>query len=309
MADERLAETAVNKIEKVFGEHETYRRAHSRGIGYRAVFTANGEGKKWTVAQHLREGETKAVVRFSHSAPDPFWTDNLSPVKGMAVQFQLPDGQVMNSVGVTSPIFFSRTPEVFTEMLDIAKSFKKGRLRLRDLITLFIKYPESRAAIRIIRKMQSPASFATGLYHSIHAFYLVNGTGQREPVKFQWQPEAGEESLNPAEAASVEKGDFEKELEERVVRGETAFRLIAVIGDAGDPVDDPTKDWAKDRKKVELGRLVLMEKTDDAEGLLFDPTVLAEGVECTDDPILHFRNPAYAVSYMRREKEKQAGRS
>ncbi len=305
MAQENLAETAVNKIEKIFGEHPGYRRAHSRGIGYEAEFTANGEGKNWTVAPYLREGTTKAWVRFSHSAPDPFWTDNLSPVKGMAVQFKLPDGQIMNSVGVTSSIFFARTPEVFTEMLDIAKSFKKGRPRLRDLITLFIKYPESRAAVRIIRKMQGPASFATGLYHSIHAFYLVNGTGKHVPVKFQWQPEAGVESLNPAEAASVQKGDFEKEIEKRVAAGETAFRLIAVIGEEGDPVDDPTKDWAEDREKVEIGRLKLIQRSAEPEDLLFDPTELAEGIECTDDPILHFRNPAYAISYKRRNMEKR----
>ncbi|MFD1032152.1 catalase family peroxidase [Metaplanococcus flavidus] len=308
MAQEKLAETAVNKIEKTFGEHPTYRRAHSRGTGYDAVFTATGEGKAWTVAPHFREGTTEAIVRFSHSSPDPFWTDNLSPVKGMAVQFKLPDGQVMNSVGVTSPIFFTRTPEVFTEMLDIAKSFKKGRPRLWDLITLFIKYPESRASIRIIRKMQSPASFATGLYHAIHAFYLVNGVGKRQPVKFQWQPEAGVESLTPAQAASVEKGDFEKELEERVLKGKLGFRLVAVIGEAGDPVGDPTKDWPDDREKVEIGRLQLRKKTDEAEDLLFDPTVLPEGIECTDDPILQFRNPAYAVSYQRRNMEKQQKR-
>lgn len=304
MAKEELAETAVNKIEKVFGEYPTYRRAHSRGAGYEAVFTANGEGKNWTVAEHLREGATDAIVRFSHSSPDPFWTDNLSPVKGMAVQFKLPGGEVMNSVGVTSPIFFARTPEVFTEMLDIAKSFKGGKPRLRALITLFIKFPESRAAIRIIRKMQSPASFATGLYHSIHAFYLVGGTGNRVPVKFQWVPDAGIESLNPAEAASVKKGDFEKEIDERAAKGGVGFRLVAVIGEADDPVDDPTKDWEADREKVELGRLELTRKTDVAEGLLFDPTVLAEGVECTDDPILHFRNPAYAISFQRRSMEK-----
>lgn len=308
MAKEKLAETAVNKIEKIFGEHPTYRRAHSRGAGYAAEFTASGEGKNWTVAPHFREGTTGAVVRFSHSAPDPFWTDNLSPVKGMAVQFKLADGEVMNSVGVTSPIFFTRTPEVFTEMLDIAKSFKKGRPRLRDLITLFIKYPESRASIRIIRKMQSPASFATGLYHSIHAFYLVNGTGKRVPVKFQWVPEAGVESLNPAQAASVHKGDFEKELEERVAKGGANFRLVAVIGEAGDPVDDATKDWPASREKVEIGRLKLIRQTDEAEELLFDPTVLAEGIECSEDPILHFRNPAYAISYMRRNREKQENR-
>ena len=308
MAKEELAEAAVNKIEKVFGEYPTYRRAHARGAGYEALFKATGEGKKWTVAPHFREGTTRAIVRFSHSSPDPFWTDNFSPVKGMAVQFKLPDEQVMNSVGVTSPIFFTRTPEVFTEMLDIAKSFKKGRPRLRALITLFIKYPESRASIRIIRKMQAPASFATGLYHTIHAFYLVDGTGKRVPVKFQWQPEAGVESLSPADAASVKKGDFEKELAERVAGGKTAFRLIAIIGGAGDPVNDPTKDWPADREKVEIGRLHLTRKTDEAEDLLFDPTVLAEGIECTEDPILQFRNPAYAISYKRRIMEKQQKR-
>ncbi|WP_422122035.1 catalase family peroxidase [Planococcus sp. X10-3] len=308
MAQEQLAETAINKIEKIFGEHPTYRRAHSRGTAYEARFTASGQGKDWTVAPHFREGTTEAIVRFSHSSPDPFWTDNLSPVKGMAVQFKLPDGQVMNSVGVTSPIFFTRTPEVFTEMLGIAKSFKKGRPRLRDLIKLFIKYPESRASIRIIRKMQSPSSFATGLYHSIHAFYLVNGIGKRMPVKFQWQPEAGVESLTPAKAASVEKGDFEKELEDRVVKGDVGFRLIAVIGEAIDPVDDPTKEWPDERMKVEVGRLQLLKKTDEAEDLLFDPTVLPAGIECTDDPILQFRNPAYAISYKRRIMEKQQKR-
>lgn len=308
MAKEELAEAAVNKIEKVFGEYPTYRRAHARGAGYEAVFTATGEGKNWTVAPHFREGTTRAIVRFSHSSPDPFWTDNFSPVKGMAVQFKLPGEQVMNSVGVTSPIFFTRTPEVFTEMLDIAKSFKKGRPRLRALITLFLKYPESRASIRIIRKMQAPASFATGLYHTIHAFYLVDGTGKRVPVKFQWQPEAGVESLSPADAVSVEKGDFEKELEKRVALGETAFRLVAIIGGAGDPVNAPTKDWPDEREKVVIGRLHLTTKTDEAEDLLFDPTLLAEGVECTEDPILQFRNPAYAISFERRIMEKQQKR-
>lgn len=308
MVKEELAETAINKIEKVFGEHPTYRRAHSRGIGYEALFTASEQGKNLTVAPHFREGTTKAIVRFSHSSPDPFWTDNLSPVKGMAVQFELENGQVMNSVGVTSPIFFTRSPEVFTEMLEIAKSFKNGRPRLRDLITLFMKYPESRAAIRIIRKMKAPSSFATGLYHTIHTFYLVNGTGKRMPVKFQWQPEAGVESTNPVEAASVKKGDFEQEVEERVKRGRANFRLFAIIGEVEDPVDDPTKDWPDSRGKVEIGRLELLTKTDVAEDLLFDPTVLPEGIECSEDPILQFRNPAYAISYTRRSSEKQEKR-
>ena len=300
----KLAETAVNKIEEVFGEYKGHRRAHARGGVYEAVFSANGSASEFTIAPHFRKGEVNALVRFSHFSPDPTWTDIMSPVKGMAVQFNLPDGEAANIVAVTSPVFIAKTPEVFTEMMGIAKSFKKGKPRLRDLGKLIKEYPESRSVIRVLWKMQAPASYSTGRYHSIHAFYFINGVGDRQPIKYQWEPEDGVESLSVKEGAAMHRGEYERELENRLSKGSVNFNLNIVLGEQGDPTDDPTRDWPKERRKVTIGRLAITKKApEETESTVFDPTAVTEGIECSEDRILNFRHPAYVISHGRRMSE------
>ena len=48
-----------------------------------------------------------------------------------------------------------------------------------------------------------------------------------------------------------------------------------------------------------VGRLELTEAAD-AEPLIFDPTRVTDGIECSDDPILHARSAAYGASYAQR---------
>lgn len=304
MEKQQLAEEAVNKIEEVFGKYPGQRRAHTRGGVYEASFSANGLGSEFTTAPHFRQGEVKALVRFSHFSPDPTWTDIMSPVKGMAVQFKLPDGGVTNIVSVTSPVFFAKTPEIFTEMVGIAKSFKKAKPRLRDLARLIKDYPESRSAIRVLWKMQAPASYSTGRYHSIHAFYFIDGIGGRQPVKYQWEPEDGVESLSVREGAAMHRGEYERELEDRLSKGTVNFNLNIILGEEGDPTDDPTRDWPAERKKVTIGRLMVTGKASpETESAVFDPTVMTGGIECSEDRILNFRHPAYSISHGRRMSE------
>lgn len=300
MEKKQLAAMAINRIEKVFGKHNGYRRAHARGVTYHAVFTATGEAAFLTTAEHLQGGKTQAAVRFSHSAPNPVWTDNLSPVKGMAVQFQLPGGDVTNIVGVNAPIFFAKTPEAFTGMLGIAKSLKKGKLPFLTLIKLLIKYPDSRAAINVLRKMHAPSSFVKGRYYSIHAFYFIDQEGKQTPIKYEWEPDAGVETLSPKKAKEIEKGYFEDELETRLKNGPVGFRLNIIIGEPDDPTDDPTKAWPKERQKIIAGHLEIHRSQVQDDGILFDPTVMMPGIACTEDRILAFRSLAYAISHERR---------
>lgn len=305
MEKPQLAEVAVNRIERVFGEHPTYRRAHARGVIYKAKFTANGNAEELTAAPHLQKGDGEAFVRFSHSSPNPEWTDILSPVKGMAVQFRLPNGEATNIVGVNSPIFLARTPAVFTEMLGVVKSFKDGKPHLRELAELLIKYPESRAAIKILKKMHAPASFATGIYHSIHAFYFLDQNGKRTPIKYEWKPDAGVETLDATDLLEIPSGYYEQEIEERVKEGKAGFRLDIVIGEAEDPTDDPTIEWPQERQRITVGHLKIEGIAEQADDLKFDPTVMAEGILCSEDPILNFRKDAYAISHKRRIDEKE----
>ncbi|MDQ0429767.1 catalase [Planomicrobium stackebrandtii] len=300
---DKMAKTAIDQIEKVFGTYTGYRRAHARGKSYKARFTANGSASHLTAAPHFQKSESGAMVRFSHFSPNPTWADAMSPVKGMAVQFQLPSGEATNIVGVTSPIFFAKIPEVFTEMLGVVKSFKKGKPSLTELAGLLADYPESGAMIANIRKMQAPASFATGQYHSVHAFYFINQEGQRQPIKYLWEPESGVATLSPLDAVALPIGFFEADIEDRVARAPVKFRLDVVLGQPGDPTDDPTKEWPKDREKLTIGYLEIIEEAPEADGIMYDPTLMTEGIECSEDRILNFRHDAYSISHQRRTSE------
>lgn len=53
-----------------------------------------------------------------------------------------------------------------------------------------------------------------------------------------------------------------------------------------------------------MGTLTLSEYQPQANGkcekINFDPTLVSDGVAISDDPILKFRSPAYAISYGKR---------
>ncbi|AQQ51960.1 catalase [Planococcus lenghuensis] len=299
MDKQEKAEKAVDMIEQGFGVYPGYRRAHARGEVYEAEFTANGAAARWTTAPHFTGGTVQAAVRFSHFSPDPLWLDDESPVKGMAVRFELPDGQRASIVSVTSPVFFAKTPETFNEMVSIYRSFSNGKPRLGDLFSLFLNYPDSRSGLKALRKMKAPASFASGAYYAIHAFYFVNEEGRRQPIKYEWEPDAEIERLPHGKG---EFGYFEREMEERLSRGPVGFRLFIRLGRPGDPTDDPTKLWPENRERIEIGHLSIQRRTGDREGMLFDPCEVTAGIEPSEDRILRFRPEAYRISHKRRQE-------
>lgn len=298
-----LATRTVNKIEEIAGKHPGYRRAHAKGGLYEATFIPTGEALPYTTAPFLRDTTVQAVVRFSNVSPNPATPDVLSAVKGMAVQFRLPEGNVSNSVGATVPIFVTKSPQTFFDILNTVKSFKNGKPHFADMVKLFTSFPESRAAFQIIRKLKHTKSYACGRYYAIHAFYLVNESGNRTPVKFEWEPEAGEHTFTAKELATLPEDYLTHELDTRLEREEVRFRLQIVLGESGDPTDDPTKEWPKDRTRIEAGVLHVKSLAPASEDqIVFDPTTVASGIECSEDEILHIRKYAYAVSGERRLK-------
>lgn len=297
----RMATEAVDSIEETFGRFPGHRRAHARGKTFKGIFTGSGAAAEWTKAAHFKQGEVAASIRFSHFSPDPTWADAMSPVKGMGVQLGGRE-EKLNIVGVTSPVFFASTPESFMEMLEVTRSVSKGRPNLQALIALLKDFPESRAMLEAVKKFQAPAGFSAGLYHSIHAYYFVDA-GKRQPIKYMWEPVDGVKGLSAMELAALPIGFYEAQIEDRLAVSPVHFRLLAVLGDPDDPTDDPTKEWPSDRETVVLGELTILEEDPAVDALLFDPTVVATGIECSEDPVLHFRSPAYRASFERRSAE------
>lgn len=94
---------------------------------------------------------------------------------------------------------------------------------------------------------------------------------------------------------------LEDELIERLSKGPVAFQLTVILGQEGDPTDDPASAWPEDRERIVVGHLSITGVADEkSQEYVFDPTVVPAGIECSEDPILNFRHDAYAESHSRR---------
>lgn len=297
----RLTTEAVDAIEGISGIHPGYRRAHARGTCYRATFHPSGEAAPLTTAAHLQGGQLDAIVRFSGSSTDPALADLLSPAKGMAVQFHIPGGKKTYLVGVTVPVFFARTPESFLDLVRAVHKAKAGNLSMLDIFKEVAEhFSESKQSLLAVRRLLPPASYAANRYYTIHAYYAVGPDGHKRPVKFEWLPDAGVDTLSLKEVASKSSDYLEQELQERLQHGPASFSLSIILGEEEDPTDDSTQTWPDSRERIHAGRLDIHAAVKEPPDLMMDPTAVVPGIELSDDPILHFRRSAYEESYRRR---------
>jgi catalase len=162
-------------------------------------------------------------------------------------------------------------------------------------------HPEAVPAIQAALTADPPESYATVTYNSIHAFRWIAADGGERWVRYRFEPEEGERTLSPEDAKARGRDYLQEELRDRSV---TAFRLVVIVANDGDEVDDPTVAWPHDRERVEVGRLELTgpdtEREQGDDILVFDPTRVTDGIELSNDPILRFRPRAYAASVTRR---------
>ena len=114
----------------------------------------------------------------------------------------------------------------------------------------------------------------------------------------------GEKQLSSAEMTSEPTDFLEKALIDRTRKGPARWDMLLTIGEPGDPQNDPTILWPKERKELKVGTLTIssaMNQTGAAcEKINYDPLVMADGIAPTDDPVLLFRSSSYAVSFAKR---------
>jgi catalase len=290
-----LAEQAVDAINAISGVHPGHRAAHAKGTLLTGSFTPSAEARGLTRAAHMQGEPSRVTVRFSNGGGDPAIPDYAREGRGMAVKFYAPDGSKTDIVALSLPCFFVRTPEDFI-------AFTTARKEPEKLMPDFLgAHPEALPAIQAALGATPPESYATCAYNSIHAFRWRDAEGGSRWVRNRFEPEAGERSLSGEEAKARGRDYLQEEI---LARDEAAFRLLAIVGEESDAVDDPTVAWPEERRRVDVGRLVLTgpdtERERDGDILVFDPSRVIDGIELSDDPILHFRPRAYSASVERR---------
>lgn len=297
------AESLVNALNAVFGKHEGQRAAHTHGFCVKGSFMPTAEAASLTKAPHFNSKTPVGVIgRFSMGGGDPNASNaQKDNVRGMALHFDIGNGSTTDLVMISAPVFNARDPDQFLALLKAVETKDK------DKIAAFFKAnPNTTRQAQWLNARPVPASFATVNYWGIHAFTFTNAEGKKQIFKYKALPVGGEAGLSDAEAKAKDADFYRPELKERLAKGPAKFTLTAILGEPGDPLDDPTALWPEDkRKSVDLGTISITGLEDDktCDAGIFDPTNVVDGIEGPEnDKIFAIRSPAYGVSFARRSK-------
>lgn len=297
-----LSEQIVDKMNLIHGAHPNVRAVHAKGLCCKGTFTPTPEAATLTVAPHLQGPEVPVTVRFSNGSGRPTRADGARDERGMAVKFHLPDGGSTDIVSLTLPVFFVRTPEDFLAYLDAQRpDLDTGKPDLERIKAFVDVHPEMQMAIGYLMFSMSPASYAGCTFHAIHAFRWIRPDGAARFVRYHWIPDTADEPLTDEQTRALGKDYLRPDLEHRLGEGSIGFELQVQLAAEGDDTTDPTVPWPEEREVMSVGRMTLTEFAEfECDPMIFDPTNVVDGIECSEDKILHARSGAYGVSYTRR---------
>lgn len=297
-----LAERIVDTMNAIHGVHPGHRAVHAKGSCCKGTFVATPQAAKLCIAAHLQGDEIPVTIRFSAGSGKPTRADGAHDERGLAVKFHLPDGSTTDLVSLTLPAFFARTPEDFLELLEAQVPLPDTGKPDMERISKYVEaHPESQLAIGFVMMTMAPASFAGCTFNGIHAFLLTAPDASQRYVRYRWVPDEEERTLTDPETRALGKDYLHQELEHRLQEGEIGFELHWQLAEDGDDPTDATRPWPEERTWVTAGRMTITEYAGkDCEPMIFDPGRVVDGIERSDDPILHMRSPAYGVSFERR---------
>ena len=128
----------------------------------------------------------------------------------------------------------------------------------------------------------------------------MNAAEEARYARYYWIPEAGHASATIEELHQRGESYFFDDLEDRLRSAPVAFSLVLQLAEEGDPLNDPSAPWPEGREMVTIGRLELTRPTSNEEigdpVMLHDPTRVTDGIETSDDPVLHARRGVYEAS-------------
>jgi catalase len=297
----------ADAFEQADGTHPGFRRNHAKGVGVSGFFESNGNGVRLSRALVFREGRVPVLGRFSLNGGQPYAADTPGAVRGLGLEFSLPDGELWRTAMVNLPVFPVRTPEAFHELILASKPDPDtGKPDPANLEAFFARHPESTKALTIIKGQPFSSGFDNSTFHSLNAFRFTSAAGTSIPVRWILKPT---QPFKPASTAPVsqDKNYLFNGLIAQIHRQPLHWRLIIIVGQPGDATNDASIPWPAEREQVDVRTLtldkVVSDDTSAARDINFDPLVLPTGIAPSDDPVLSARSAVYSQSYTRRAGE------
>lgn len=295
----------VDGFEGAFGTHPGQRRGGAKGLCAEGHFIGAAPGRALSSASVFSGKRIPVAARFSVSGGNPRVSDKARTTRGLALQFSLPGGERWIAVNNSAPMNSVSTPQAMLAFLESRRLDPETKKPDPAKVAAFSgAYPETKAQAQWLAGHGVPASWAAVNYWGVHAFKFSNAKRRAQYAKWVFEPVGGQELLDDDKLAALPDSFLADELRRRIAAAPAEFELRLQLAEAGDDLVNPTVQWPEARKVVTVGRLVIDKVEAGSAGacdaIVFDPLVLPKGIEPSDDPVLHARRAAYAVSASRR---------
>jgi len=312
-ADLRAADTppavtpvqVVQSLEGTFGVHPGRRRNHIKGTCALGEFVGAPATAALSRSELFSGKAIPVVARFSLAGGNPNAADATRNARGMALEFRLPGGALQHMTMLNTPVFGAANPETFNAMILANRpdpsTGKPDPAKLREFLAA---HPDAMAQSTWFNTHNPPTSYANSAFFSIHTFKFLDAHSGVHNVKWRFVPRDGEKPLTAAEISGAPHDFLEQRLIERLSKGPVEWDMIVYVGEPGDPEDNATLAWPETRQHFTAGTLTISkampERGAECEKINFNPLVMADGIAPTNDPVLLFRSPSYALSFAKR---------
>jgi catalase len=305
-ADSTTGQQMIDAFEGTFGVHSGQRRNHIKGTCASGEFVGTTDAAAHSRSALFSGKPIPVVARFSLGGGNPEVPDTAPAPRGMALEFRLSGGALQHITMINFPIFAAASPTSFREALVAAKPDPKtGKPDPEKLKAYAATHPDAMAMNQYTSHHTPTANYYQTTYFSVHTFKFVDAKGTEHPVRWRFVPRDGTKEMTAAEMKAAPRDFLEKNLIERTAKGPAVWDMIVYVGDPGDPQDNPTLAWPESRRHFKAGTRTIAQATAQQKGMScepinFDALVMSDGIRPTNDPILLFRSPAYAVSFGKR---------
>ena len=276
-------------FEGTFGVTAGKRRNHTKGFCFVGEFSPVDPAILTYTKSPIFRATSSVNGRVSHKGGNNTTPDNAFSDRGLAFDITTPDGDYHIINMNTEDFFPASNPSDF---IDLVRALPKGGEAVKALAA---ERPELAAYLKHHKKDREKVNrpYEGTTFNSVNAFYLVNDAGERTAIRWSMVP------ATPKGFVVEQSESFLREnMDANLAAGDVSWNMVVTIANPDDDPDNAAIRWTGDHTQITAARLTVLSTATEADGdcdaMNYDPTVLSDGFEVSDDPILAARSAIYA---------------
>lgn len=294
----------IDKLTRFVRERIPERVVFAKGTGAHGYFRVYMPMSDFTKASFLQnpDRKTPVFVRFSTMTGSKGSADTMRDVRGFAVKFYTTEGNY-DLVSTSIPVFYIRDAINFPELMHALKPSPSTNIIEPARFWKYIsETPEAtHMATWLFSDDGTVKSYRHMEGHSVNTYVWVSENGQRQLVRYHWEPTLGVKNITRQEAeflAGFDPDAASRDLCDSLERGELTEYELSVQMIPFEKQDqyefdllDATKIWPENKiPMLKVGKLTLNKATgnylEEVEKAAFSPANVVPGIEFSFDRLL-----------------------